>query len=108
VERWFAALTEKQIRRGSHRSTRAVEDAIRLYLATHNAEPKPFVWVKTADDILASIARFALRTSETGHQRLLENSEWRFFGSENRFQDVKNVIYLEGSWSVAAGTRVRA
>jgi transposase len=67
VERWFAELTEKQIRRGSHRSTRALEDAIRLYLAAHNADPKPFVWVKTADEILASIARFALRTSETGH-----------------------------------------
>ena len=67
VERWFAALTDKQLRRGSHRSTRALEDAIRLYLATYNADPKPFVWVKTADDILASIARFALRTSETGH-----------------------------------------
>ena len=67
VERWFGALTEKQIRRGSHRSTRALEDCIRLYLTTHNADPKPFVWVKTADDILASIARFALRTSETGH-----------------------------------------
>jgi transposase len=67
VERWFATLTDKQIRRGSHRSRRALEDAIRLYLATHNADPKPFVWVKTADDILASIARFAMRTSETGH-----------------------------------------
>jgi transposase len=67
VERWFAALTDTQIRRGSHRSTRALEDAIRLYLAAHNADPKPFVWVKTADEILASIARFALRTSETGH-----------------------------------------
>ena len=67
VERWFAALTDKQLRRASHRSTRALEDAIRLYLATYNADPKPFVWVKTADDILASIARFALRTSETGH-----------------------------------------
>ena len=67
VERWFGQLTDKQIRRGSHRSRRALEDAIRLYLATHNADPKPFVWVKTADDILASIARFALRTSETGH-----------------------------------------
>ena len=66
VERWFAALTDKQIRRGSHRSTRALEGAIRLYLATYNADPKPFVWIKTADDILASIARFALRTSETG------------------------------------------
>jgi transposase len=67
VERWFAALTEKQIRRGSHRSTRALEDAIRLYLAAHNADPKPFTWVKTADEILDSIARFALRTCETGH-----------------------------------------
>jgi hypothetical protein len=47
-------------------SRRALEDAIRLYLATHNADPKPFVWVKTAHDILSSIARFALRTSETG------------------------------------------
>jgi transposase len=67
VERWFAELTQKQLRRGSHRSTRALEDAIRLYLAEHNANPKPFVWVKSADDILASIARFALRTSGTGH-----------------------------------------
>ena len=66
-ERWLAQLTDKQIRRGSHRSTRALEDAIRLYLNTHNADPKPFEWVKTADDIRASIARFALRTSETGH-----------------------------------------
>src|SRR5579872_3598800 len=67
VERWFGQLTDKQLRLGSHRSTRALEDAIRLYLAMHNADPKPFIWVKTADDILASIARFALRTSETGH-----------------------------------------
>jgi len=67
VERWFAALTDKQIRRGSHRSTRALEAAIRLYVATHNENPKPFIWVKTADDILASIARFATRTYETGH-----------------------------------------
>jgi transposase len=67
VERWFATLTDKQIRRGSHRSTRALEDAIRLYLSTYNADPKPFAWVKSADDILNSIARFAQRTSETGH-----------------------------------------
>jgi DDE superfamily endonuclease len=67
VERWFAARTDQQIRRGSHRSTRALEGAMRLYLATYTADPKPFVWIKTADDIRASIARFALRTSETGH-----------------------------------------
>jgi transposase len=67
VERWFAELTRKQLRRGSHRSTRALENAIRVYLADHNADPKPFVWVKSADDIIDSIARFALRISETGH-----------------------------------------
>lgn len=66
-ERWFADLTERQIRRGVHRSTRALEDAIRVYLVANNANPKPFAWVKTADEILASIARFCLRTSETGH-----------------------------------------
>jgi transposase len=67
VERWFADLTEKQIRRGTHRSTRALEDAIRLYVTLNNENPKPFVWLKTADEILSSIARFCLRTSETGH-----------------------------------------
>src|SRR5450755_5122050 len=58
VERWFAELTQKQLRRGSHRSTRALEAAIRLFLANHNADPKPFMWVKSADDIIDSIARF--------------------------------------------------
>jgi transposase len=67
VERWFAALTEKQIKRGTHRSTRQLEDAIRLYLATHNENPSPFAWVKTADEILANIARFCARTSGAGH-----------------------------------------
>jgi transposase len=67
VERWFAALTEKQIKRGTHRSTRQLEDAIRLYLATHNQNPSPFVWVKTADEILANIARFCARTSGAAH-----------------------------------------
>lgn len=67
VERWFATLTEKQIRRGTHRSTRELEQAIRDYLALHNADPKPFAWNKTADDILASIERFCLRISNSGH-----------------------------------------
>lgn len=62
VERWFAGLTERQIRRGSHRSVRALKRAITEYIDANNADPKPFVWVKTADDILASIARFASRT----------------------------------------------
>jgi transposase len=67
VERWFAALTEKQIRRGAHRSTRQLETAIKDYLAIHNENPKPFVWTKTADEILASLARFCKRTTDSGH-----------------------------------------
>lgn len=67
VERWFATLTEKQIRRGTHRSTRQLEQAIRSYLDTYNADPKPFAWSKSADDIMASIERFCLRISNSGH-----------------------------------------
>jgi transposase len=67
VERWFAALTEKQLRRGVHRSTRELETAIEHYLSITNAAPKPFIWTKTADEILASVARFCQRTSDSGH-----------------------------------------
>lgn len=67
VERWFAALTEKQIRRGIHRSTRELEQAIRHYLDTCNRNPRPFVWTKSADEILANLAKFCHRTSVTGH-----------------------------------------
>lgn len=67
VERWFVELTEKQIRRGVHRSTRELIDAIRDYLAVTNDAPKPFVWHKTADQILASVARFCQRTSNSAH-----------------------------------------
>ena len=67
VERWFAELTNKQLRRGVHRSVRELETAIQEFLATHNENPKPFVWTKTADQILASIARFAQRTLALHH-----------------------------------------
>ena len=67
VERWFATLTEKQIRSGTHRSTRQLEDAIRTYLALNHAEPKHFIWKKSADAILASIERFFLRISDSPH-----------------------------------------
>jgi len=56
VESWFSVLTRKQIRRGTHRSTRALEAAIKAYLALTNENPKPFVWTKSADDILRGIA----------------------------------------------------
>ena len=67
VERWFAGLTEKQLRRGVHRSTRELEAAIRRYIDITNARPRPFVWTKTADEILASVARFCHRISNSGH-----------------------------------------
>lgn len=58
VERWFSALAEKQLRRGVHRNAREVEVTIKAYLATNNEQSKPFVWTKTSDEILATIARF--------------------------------------------------
>lgn len=67
VERWFAALTEKQLRRSSHRSTRELEFAIERYLEITNKHPKPFQWTKTADQILATVARFCKRISDSEH-----------------------------------------
>lgn len=67
VERWFALLSARQIKRGSHRSTIELERAIRQYLEVNNREPTPFIWTKSADDILASLARFCKRTSDSGH-----------------------------------------
>jgi hypothetical protein len=58
VERFFALLTERQLRRGVHRSVAALNEAIETFIEHHNASPKPFRWFKSADDILASIERF--------------------------------------------------
>ena len=66
VERWFAEITNKRIRRGIFRSVKELEAAISEYIDTHNEDPKPFVWTRTADEILASIARFAQRTHSAG------------------------------------------
>ena len=62
VERWFGLLSQRQIKRGSHYSVRELEAAIAEFIAIHNPQPKPFVWTKSADDILNSIGRFASRT----------------------------------------------
>jgi transposase len=62
VERWFAELTNKRIRRGVFRSVKELESAIRECIGVHNEDPTPFVWTKTANQILASIARYAPRT----------------------------------------------
>jgi len=63
VERFFGLLTEHALRRGSHKSSRELRGAIHEYLDAHNEAPKPFKWTKSADQILASIARFATRTT---------------------------------------------
>lgn len=62
VERFFALLTEQQIRRGAHRSTKELEAAIQAFINARNVDPKPFRWTKSADDILAAIQRFCRRT----------------------------------------------
>jgi len=67
IERWFSTLTTRYIRRGTHRSTRELEKAIRDYLAVNNENPRPFQWTKSADHILTSIERFCLRISDAGH-----------------------------------------
>jgi len=74
VERWFAELTNKQIRRGSHRSIRELERAIEEFLDAHYQQPRPFKWTKTVDHILASIARFAHRTVETHASSLIKRT----------------------------------
>ena len=65
VERWFALLTDKQLPRGVHRSTRDLELAIDRYVQIYNDEPRPFVWTKSADENLASVARFCHRISDS-------------------------------------------
>jgi transposase len=71
VERWFAELTNKRIRRGVFRSVKELETAIREYIEIHNEDPAPFVWTKTADQILASIARYAHRTLAAHPKQLI-------------------------------------
>ena len=67
VERFFALLTDKALRRGVHRSTAELEASIQAYIEATNADPKPFRWTKSADDILAAVQRFCTRTL-TGHE----------------------------------------
>jgi transposase len=67
VERWFGFLTEQKIKRGAHQSVRALEDDIRDWIADWNTHPRPFIWTKTAEEILDSLARFCRRISDAGH-----------------------------------------
>jgi transposase len=67
VERWFAELTTKRLRRGTHRSVGQLTADIRAWIETWNANPRPFVWTKTAEQILESIARYCTRINDSGH-----------------------------------------
>lgn len=67
VERFFAELTEKQLRRGVHRSVRELEEAIVAHIEAHNTAGKAFVWTKSADEILERVAAACERISNSGH-----------------------------------------
>jgi transposase len=67
VERWFAYLTDDLLRRGDHRSVHAVEADIRAWVKAWNTNPKPFIWTKTAEQILESLGRLIQRINGGGH-----------------------------------------
>jgi len=74
VERWFALLTTKQLRRGVFHSVPQLKAAIQAFIDAHQENPKPFIWTKTADEILANIARFAERTTDARAIQLLSRT----------------------------------
>ncbi len=67
VERWFAELTNKWLRRGTHRSVKELIASIRTWITNWNDEPRPFVWHKSADEILDNLAAYCTRISDSGH-----------------------------------------
>jgi transposase len=67
VERWFGELTTKLLKRGTHRSVAALNTDIRAWIETWNTDPRPYVWTKTADQILDSIRRYCDRINDSRH-----------------------------------------
>ena len=67
VERWFAELTNRWLRRGTHRSTRELVASIRTWITNWNDNPAPFVWHKTADQILDNLAAYLQRINDSRH-----------------------------------------
>ena len=67
VERWFAELTSKWLRRATHRSVKELVASIRTWITNWNDEPRPFVWHKTADEILDNLAAYCARIADSGH-----------------------------------------
>jgi transposase len=67
VERWFAELTNRKLRRSAHRSVTELETDIRKWINEWNADPQPFVWTKTADEILDNLASYCQRINDSAH-----------------------------------------
>ncbi|HWT26268.1 MAG TPA: IS630 family transposase, partial [Solirubrobacteraceae bacterium] len=67
VERWFAELTARKLKRGAHRSTRALNADIRNWITHCNEDPNPYIWVKTADQILETLAEYCERINDSRH-----------------------------------------
>jgi transposase len=67
VERWFGLLTERQLRRGIHDNVSALEHDIQAWIEQWNSNPQPFIWIKTADEILEKLARYLQRIPGAGH-----------------------------------------
>jgi transposase len=67
VERWFAELTNRKLRRSAHRNVTELETDIRKWINEWNKNPKPFVWTKTADEILETLASYCSRINDSGH-----------------------------------------
>ena len=71
MERWFGELTNRKLRRSAHRSVIELETDVTAWIAAWNEDPKPFVWTKTADEILADLANYCTRlnalNSNSGH-----------------------------------------
>src|SRR5205823_7685921 len=67
VERWFAELTNRKLRRSTHRSVAALEADVRAWIEAWNADPKPFIWTKPADEILETLAAYCQRINDSGH-----------------------------------------
>ena len=66
VERWFAELTNRKLRRSAHRSVTELETDIRTWISEWNKDPKPFVWTKSADEILETLAAYCERINDSG------------------------------------------
>jgi hypothetical protein len=71
VERWFAELTNRKLRRSAHRGVTALEGHVRTWINEWNTDPKPFVWAKTADAILDTFAAYCGRINDSRHSRAI-------------------------------------